>query len=402
MTQITPTKHAFLNPSSAHRWLYCTPSARATEHIEEEPTVYADEGTLAHEFAGLFVKKHYSTMKKSDFEARLTSLRKHELYSKAMEDHAADYLEYIKQIIGDRQDFLIKVETELDLTSYIPESFGTSDCFIAIGSDLHVIDYKYGRGVKVEAEGNDQLRIYALGALKWMKIYFSFENVHMHIFQPRLGGASSCQMLAEDLVQWGREFVQNLARLAFVGEGDFAPGPKVCRWCPIRGLCEARRLYVIQKLKEIENQKVFPVPEITPEDKARILTVAPEIKDWLRDVENQAQRDLESGKSIPGFKLVEGRSNRTITDEKKAGTLLRKAGFKTSDFTEKKLLGITKLEGLVGTKELPEILGDLITKPKGRATIAPEDDPRENYQRVDPKVIFGNTKEGVKNAETAE
>lgn len=396
MTQITPTKHALLGPSSAHRWLYCTPSARATEHMEEETSIYAEEGTLAHEFAGLFVEKHYSRMKKSEFDARLAELRKHELYSKSMEDYAEDYRDYIQAItVNCDSQSLVYVEQRLDLSAYIPESFGTADCIVIAGNDIHVIDFKYGRGVKVEAEGNDQLRIYGLGALQMYSLYLSFENVHMHIYQPRAGGASGCQLLTEDLIEWGEKVVKPQAVKAFAGEGDFMPSESTCRWCLLKGSCAARRDRVLAMFQDIKDQKQIPVEEITAENKAKILSVADEIKDWLKDVEAASLSDLLEGKKIPGFKLVEGRSNRKIVDDKKAISALRKAGFKPSQLQDKKLKGLGDLEKLVGKDELPEILGELLIKPKGRATIAPESDSRPNYQRVDTDAVFADVGKGA-------
>jgi hypothetical protein len=157
--------HAVLGPSKANQWLHCTPSVMLESEFPDLGSDYAREGTVAHELAALKVEKHFTPMKLSTYNARLKEIKKSKFYDAEMERHTDSYLQFIKELAYSFPTApVIRVETKVDLSKYIPEGFGTADCILISGNTLYVIDFKYGVGVGVEAEGNEQMMLYGLAA----------------------------------------------------------------------------------------------------------------------------------------------------------------------------------------------------------------------------------------------
>lgn len=367
------TKHAKLSPSAASRWLECTMAPTVEANFPETYSTYAAEGTFAHLMAELETAYALSMITEAQYNVRKARGMKNEFYNEELQDHALEYAAYVKEKVADLADQAAHVELEakLDLTQWIPEGYGTADCIIMADDVLHVIDFKYGKGVKVEAEGNRQMMIYALGALAYMQTVYDVEKVIMVIIQPRLGGVSEAEIAASDLLSWGEEFLAPTAQIAFEGTGEYCPGENTCKFCRAAGSCKARADYFVSLFDEASTSGL-----LTPEQTAVYLARAQGMTDWLKAMEDTVFSALMSGKSIEGFKLVEGRSVRKYTDEEEIAKRLKAKKYKAADIFEKKLLGISKMEKLVGKKKLAEIIGDLIVKPKGAPTLAPENDKR--------------------------
>jgi hypothetical protein len=387
------TRHAVLGPSKASQWLYCTPSIMLESEFPDQGSDYARQGTLAHELAALKVEKHFTLMKPSVYNARLKEIKKSEFYDAEMERHTDSYLQYIRELSYSFPTApVIRVETKIDLSKYIPEGFGTADCILISGDSLYVVDFKYGVGVGVEAEGNEQMMLYGLGAYEFFNLIYDIKHVHMTIFQPRINMFPTAQILIEDLLEWANNTVKPRALLAWEGKGEFAPSEDTCRWCRAKGACAARANMILSAFQEVQPEAASDPRLLSPERKGEILTLVRGFDKWLKDLEASALTDVLAGKNVTGYKAVEGRSNRYITDEKVAVKRLKDAGYKTSVLYERKLLGLTALEKLVGKNELVELIGEYIEKPQGKPTLVEESDKRPPYEAEKPNVeeLFSN------------
>lgn len=373
-------KHALLSASGAHRWLECTPSAKLEEQFPRSTSEYAAEGTAAHEVAELTARYFLGEISEPDFENRRDELAKGAYYNAEMQECANAYAELVmnkhKALRELCEDSFTELEVKVDFSKYVKSGFGTGDCIIVADKVLEIIDFKYGKGVRVEAAGNPQMRLYALGAYLKYNTLFDIETVRMTIFQPRLSGAqSSDEITVDELITWATKYVKPRAKLAYKGEGEFAPSEETCKFCRAKEQCRAR---AEQNLKLFDES---PDPLlITAEEAGQILEKAADIQAWLADLEKLVQSTLLSGEKVTGWKIVEGRSNRKFADELKVVEALKAAGYDEALLFERKLITLTQMEKDFGKKAIAEILADLIVKPQGKPTLAPESDKRPEYQ----------------------
>ena len=364
--------HARVSPSGAARWMKCTKAPLLEERFPAGSTSYAEEGTQAHKVAEYYARQAVG----------LPLLLEHNPIAKdeEMSDAADEYAAYIKEtylrIRETCPDAYIETEVRLDLTRWIPDGFGTADCLIIADDVLHVIDFKYGKGVKVEAENNQQMMIYALGALGWSEALYDVSTVRMVIIQPRLGGISDSEVSADWLRDWGEVVLKPIADLAYHGGGSFSPGEDTCRFCRASGSCKAQADYFVSLFDDNPEDDI-----IDPDEAGKLLQLASGMKEWLKALESKVYESLMDGEPVAGWKLVEGRSTRRYTDEAEIEKRLRAKKYKVSDIYEKKMIGITKMEKLLGKRKMQDLIGDLIEKPRGSATLAPEDDKRPSYNR---------------------
>ena len=236
---------------------------------------------------------------------------------------------------------------------------------------MHVIDFKYGKGVEVSAEQNAQMMIYALGALEWAGLMYNIEKIVMTIIQPRLGGISSSELTVGELTGWAEAVLRPRAAAAYSGDGWFQPGEETCRFCKASGSCKAQAEYFLGLFDENPNVEI-----LTLADKGKLLQKAEGLKIWLAALEENVYEGLMSGKEIEGWKLVAGRSTRKYTDEEEIYARLKAKRYKARDLFDKKLIGITKMEKLLGKQKMAELIGDLIEKPEGKPALAPASDKR--------------------------
>lgn len=368
--------HAKLSPSAAHRWLHCTASPTLEAQYEATTSEYAAEGTFAHGLAELYTSNALGLITKRVYTARLNKMKKDDFFNQEMVDAADDYAMYIKERLLKVQetcpDAFAELEVKLDLTDFIPEGFGTADCIIIAEPEMYVIDFKYGKGVKVEAEGNPQMEIYALGALAKYGDLYDIRKVNMTIIQPRLGGISEYQMDTGALRAWASIHIIPLAKEAYEGPGRFDPSEETCRFCRAKQDCKARADYYVALFDDSPNSEF-----LTPEEAGKILQEAAGMKDWLKDLEAKVTGCLFQGTPVRGWKLVAGRSNRAFTDENEVVSVLKAETSLTEDqIWTKKLAGITQYEKLLGKKTFNELLGEYVVKPEGKPTLAPADDKR--------------------------
>lgn len=395
----TPHKdrlHAVLSASGAERWINCPPSARLEAEQPDRKSRAADEGTLAHELGELMIRQKTGSIEASFYKARVKEIQKNELYHPEMWEYIESYSDFVIEQFNEANvngGATLLLEQKLDLTAFIPEGFGTGDVIIISNGKLRIIDLKYGKGVPVSAVKNSQMRVYGLGALHYWDMLYSIHTVEMTIVQPRLDDITTDVMSAEALNEWSETVLKPAASLAFKGEGEFSPG-KHCQFCRIRSVCKANYDEQMKILKTEHRPDIVSAEEktfmltrpefITPEDVTDILTRQDSFKKWVTGVTEFALEQALAGIRWPGFKLVEGRSNRTITDVEKAAVLLLEAGYKEEQiYTPKELQGITKLEAEIGKATFKTLLDDLIMKPAGKPTLAPEDDKRPEFNSSD-------------------
>lgn len=374
-------KHAMLSASGASRWIECPPSARLELNFPKKSSSYAEEGTAAHELCELEARYSLKEISKKVYNNKLSSLSKGEYYNAEMQECATDYGQFIAETVKSTRKFcsdaIVELEVKsLDFSDWAPEGFGTGDCIIVADDLLEIIDFKYGKGVRVEAENNPQMRLYALGAIKLYGELYDIKRVRMSIIQPRISREPSTDEISvTELLDWAENYVKPRAQLAFNGEGEFNPNEKTCKFCRAKEQCKARA---------DKNLKLFDeAPDIlliTPEDAGKILEKSADIKIWLTDLENLVMTSLFKGEIIEGWKLVEGRSNRKYTDEEKVAEAMKSAGYDEALLYERSLIGITAMEKAFGKKNVGEILKDLICKPQGKPTLAPASDKRQEFK----------------------
>lgn len=374
--------HAILSASSAHRWLVCTPSARLElEDGQEECSVYAAEGTAAHELAEIKLKYRFGKISVSEYEAEYEAFKANpkfsEYYNKEFEEYVDEHVEYIVSITDGLSDYHIFFEVRVNFANVVPQGFGTADVLIITEDTVWVIDLKFGTGVPVSAIDNPQLRLYGMGALN---MFPNTKYVKMTINQPRLASRDTEELTKQELVTWAFEYVKPRADEAIKGEGVLHATEDACRFCKLRGKCKERadtQLAIAQREFEIVDQKANLVQNLTTEQISNILEIAPMFIDWFKDVQAFALGQLMQGVKIPGYKLVEGRSNRIITDETKVKEILLEVGLTEDEIMKpREMLGISKLEALVGKKLFAELCKDYLVKPAGKLTLAPESDRR--------------------------
>ena len=254
------------------------------------------------------------------------------------------------------------------------------------GTTLYVVDFKYGKGVAVSAENNPQMKLYALGAYEQFKMFYPIQNIKMSIMQPRINNISEFEMSLTDLLAWG-ESIKPIAEKAFKGEGDFAPGEH-CRFCRAKGKCRARTEQNLKAYEQAKNTAIISNAEL-----GQVLNEVEGLPEWVKELKDEALKQILSGHDVEGWKAVEGKSNRKIVDLDKAFEILEANGFEKALLYEKKPISLTELEKVVGKTKLVQLIGDHIEKPKGAPTLTKESDKRENYKRSSAIDDFGKVEE---------
>lgn len=367
-------KHAELPPSSAERWKNCPGSVTLSKQFPQDTTsTYAEEGTHAHAVAELKLRHMNGEINASNFSRKLNKLKKSEYWCGEMDEATDYYRDAVLEIkSGAGEDAELLIEQHFNLDEYVPQSFGTSDAVVIGDGVINVIDLKYGKGVKVDAVNNSQLRLYGLGAAGLFEGIYDFDRVRMTIIQPRLDHISSEEISLEELRRWAVEEIRPAAEEALAGSERTACGDW-CQFCPAKAVCRARAEYCLELARD-----EFKAPALlTTEEIGEVLRRAEAIKKWAADIADYALQQALAGEHYDGWKVVEGRSNRKYADEVKVADTLKKAGFDEAMLYERKLLGLTAMEKLVGKKKLTETLGELIIKPAGKPVLVPESDKRD-------------------------
>lgn len=394
-----PGKHAVLSASSSKQWIHCPPSARLQEPFPNDSSVFAEEGTWAHELCEYKVKKYLHERKKRP---------QSEFYTEEIEQATDIYAEFVISIIEGMKrngvEPLCFVEERLDFSNIVPEGFGTGDMII-LGKDeqgrglIHICDYKNGKGVFVDAHENSQMMLYATGALNAYGYIYEIEIVRMSIIQPRLENISTYEMTADDLRTWG-ESIKPIAQMAFEGKGEQNPG-EWCRFCRAKPVCKACMEEALALAKEefldldagaladeaeeTDATAPYNADTATPVFKqpglvvfselVKVLPTLNRISFWIESVFAFVSAEaINHGVPVEGYKVVEGRSKRIFTDTKAVVSAAEAEGY--TDIYKQELLTLTEFEKMMGKKKFAEVLGEYVVKPPGKLALVPESDPR--------------------------
>jgi Protein of unknown function (DUF2800). len=374
--------HAILSASSSHRWLHCLPSARLELEFEDTSGKAADEGSAAHALSEHKLKKALHIRSKrpiSDYD------------SDEMEECTDAYVDFIMEQVElarkSCNDPIVLIEKRLDFSCYVPDGFGTGDCLIISDERLHIIDFKYGMGVLVDAVDNPQMKLYALGALEIYDSLYDINEVSMTIFQPRRENVSTWTVPVDELKVWAEEELKPKAVKAYNGEGEYIPG-EWCTFCKAAVRCRAR---AEEKLKLAQTEFKMP-PLLTDNEIEEILFILPDLTKWANEITSYAtDAAVNHGKEWNGFKVVEGRSVRKYKDEDAIAEKAVASGFK--DIYRKSLIPMTEMQKLMGKTKFEEILGSLIYKPPGKPTLVPNSDKRPAMNVADAKNEFNEIME---------
>lgn len=365
--------HAKLSASGSEKWMTCTPSARLEEQFPDETSEFAREGTFAH---AVFEQDLLNYLGRP-----VDPLPRDLLHfdSQDLRDHVAAAvavaIERIEEARAHTPDAVILVEQRLDFSPWVPEGFGTGDLVIVTDDVLDVMDLKFGKGIRVDAKANSQMRLYGLGAVNELAHLYDIKTVRMTILQPRLNNYDSDELPLDDLLRWSFDHVVPRAKLAWSGKGEFVPGDHCSScFCRARFQCQAR---ADMNLAVAKSDFALKPPELLSlAQLANVLAKADQAIDWLNDVKTFALQQAEAGVKVPGYKLVEGRSNRKYSDGDAVAAKLIASGIDQAVIYERSLLGITAMEKAIGKKVFGDLLGDLIVKPSGKPTLVPDADKR--------------------------
>jgi hypothetical protein len=379
--------HASLGASKASQWLACTPSIRLGEQYEETTSIFAKEGTFMHELSELYLSYELKQITKAQLNKKLKQMKQNEFYNAEIEQAVQTYVDIVAEKMNEARarskDPLILIEERVDFSPWVPEGFGTGDVILISGDRLEIVDLKGGKGVKVSAVENPQMRLYALGAINNFGVLYDIESVLMTIVQPRLDNISTDEMQVEELLEWAEEVVKPKAEQAFKGEGEFAPGEH-CRFCKVKGNCRARAEENL-KLACMDFRKP---PLLTDDEIVEVLTTVDQLMSWAKDIQEFAlTKAMNENKQWPGMKLVEGRGSRKYSDENAVVEALSAAGYDGDVIYKKTINTITTLEKELGKKTFQELLGSLITKAPGKVKLVPAEDKRQEI-KSSPEVDF--------------
>ena len=408
--------HATLGASSSKQWLECTPSVRAGENEPDDDTEAAQEGTFAHGLgaAKLMVRLDRDKDALNKFYADSTAIGtwKH-FYNQDLEDTVQAYVERcladIETARAETPDAVVMVEQVLDFSEWVPAGFGTGDLVSVSGSHtdpetgeikpglLRVRDLKFGKGVFVDVLDNSQLWLYAAGAYAAFHRLYDFDEIEVTIDQPRMGNITTQRIPVSDLIVWLENYVKPRAALAWAGEGEFVPGDW-CRFCRFRRRCRARADSALESATEVFGNldDVMPTqaetPRLTDEQITALIPRLGLLKAWAGDMLAWVESEAVTGRATwEGYKLVEGRSVRTIVEPYHLAAALVQLGFTEAlIYNPAEIRGLTELTKLVGKKKFDALAAPFLNKPKGKPTLVPVDDPRPEFQTgTSPDDVFG-------------
>lgn len=359
-------QHAALSPSSSHRWLNCSPSAKLEQQFADSESEAAAEGTAAHALCEHKLKRALKMRSKKP----ISSFDCDEM--DAFTDGYVDFV--LETLVGAKQrckDPIVLIEQHLDFSCYVPEGFGTGDALVVGNGILNVIDFKYGQGLIVSSKENSQMKLYAIGALELFGNLYDIDEISMTIYQPRRENVSTWTISVAALKEWAEQVLKPRAILAYNGKGDYCPG-EWCQFCKAAVKCRAR---AEAKLNLAKYEFALP-PLLTDDEIEEILSKLDDLAKWASDIMAYATDSaINHGKQWTGFKVVEGRSVRKYTDDAAVADAAKAAGY--MDIYKQSLITLTEMERLMGKEQFAEVLGCLIQKPPGKLTLVPDSDKRQ-------------------------
>lgn len=380
--------HAILSPSSSERWLNCTPSARLAEEAGSKTSEYAEEGTTAHELAEYALKSWiYGTFyPECDDLPVPQEIASNKYYSEEMKEAILRYVDFVTGEFYEMQKgpfggpVATYLEEKLDISKYAPDSFGSADVSLVSEQIVHIIDLKYGKGVKVPAE-SPQFKMYALGVLAKFggpKV----KRVRMSVAQPRLNHYDTIEMGVSDLLEWAEEVLKPKAKLAYEGKGEQVVG-SWCQFCPVKATCRAQRNEIMRDFEDHPDTLLM-----TDEEIVDMLSKIDRYKSWLESINQYAYSEAMKGKKWDGYKLVEGRSARKIVEPDKVRDRLLNT-YLEDEVLNISLKGITDLEKLLGKKVFATEFGEYVKSQPGAPKLVPDSHPGKEYDTASDFDIEG-------------
>lgn len=379
-----PIKHALLGASSAARWIACTPSAQATANLPGETSKYAEEGTRAHELCEVHLRNNLRQWEAGYGALPLSGsirLDGEPDDPPEMVRAANQYVSFLHELwVGFPCRPGVFIEQEVDVSQWVPQGFGTCDCLLIGGGLLHIIDFKYGQGVPVNPERNPQLMYYALGAYELFRETDEIEVVRMSIVQPRMQEEpQTWELPLADLLSWARDVLAPAAHMAWRGEGEFVTGEH-CRFCKAHPACRAWK----DKYGPLAGFEPYPEPAtLSDEELGEWLQKLEGLAAYARDLEEYAQQALMEGRTLPGWKLVQGRSTRKWTDQDAAFRQMQADGIDEAMLYTRTPITLTVAEKMIGKKKFAETMSGFITRAPGAPKLAQASDPRPAYDRLE-------------------
>lgn len=363
--------HAILSPSSAKRWINCTPSALLAEAAGSKSSVYAEEGTLAHEIAE-HALDHYIRGLYDPIVDEALPIKDEHLKNPLFNIDMANYIrEYCDYVIGEDYEMRkadgkskMYLERRVDITDFAPDSFGSVDVTLLSDKTIHIIDLKYGAGVRVSADMNEQMLMYALGTLKSLESDH-IEKIRMTIAQVRLDHYDTFEMSKEDLLSWAEKVLKPAAKAAIQGKGKQVIG-SWCGFCPVKAQCRAQRDAILADFDEKPEPLLLSDEEIVD-----LIGKIDTYKSWIESVNKYVYDRAIQGHKWEGYKLIAGRTSRVIKDEAKIRQALLNE-YLEDEVLNIKLKGIGDLEKLVGKKVFSARFGDAIESRPGAPKLVPE------------------------------
>jgi hypothetical protein len=370
--------HALLSPSSASRWMACTPSAVLEKQFPDSSSSFAEEGSLAHALCEILIKSQHNLITVEQFNVEFEKIKKDKYYNDQMLDYCEAYAAFVNDQC--KGEYFLFIEQKLNMTTWIEDGAGTADGIVALPQERKAIfdDLKYGKGIRVDAKHNSQLKIYALGVLETLEVIFgkdAFDTIETHIYQPRLDSISSYSYTVKELLDWAEKDLKPKATLAFKGEGEFKAGSH-CGFCKARATCRALADYNMELAKHD-----FANPDLlNDEEVLKIYEQKAIFENWMDAVSGYVLGEALNGKSWPGYKLVEGRSVRSYSDPIKVAEALKAKKYEDI-YKPQTLLALGEMEKKIGKAPFNEIVAPLLVRPEGKPTLTVESDKRPAWTK---------------------
>lgn len=391
--------HSPTGPSGGHRWINCPGSVAATEHLPDTTNDFAEEGLFAHHISELARLEHND----AEYYFGFTSEDGKWSCDREMVTAVQDFLDYCEQWEGE-----VFIEQRVSYDAWVKGGFGTSD-HICINADTkHVLvkDFKYGKGIQIFAEDNEQGLLYALGVYQDFSHLYDIDEFTISISQPRIHHRDQWDISTEELLTWAEEVAEPasvrvedarnfLEKTGEIPEDYFEAGDW-CQWCKIKGECKTRAalmrqtaLIGVEELDDLDPEAVTGQVNVLSDDElGEAMGIVDQMRKWCTDIEEAVKKAVMAGRKIVSgydddeeeeyWKMVEGRSNRRWIDEEAAAeSLKKKARLKVGEIYTRKIIGPAPAEKLIG--EDHKALVGMIEKPQGKPVLVPGSDRREPY-----------------------
>lgn len=395
--------HAKLSPSGAHRWMRCAGSVVLEAQYPDRGSVYAREGSAAHELAAIVLENNDPT-------AKAYVGKQVEFYDGdepvlwlVTEDMAGHVDDYVKLVREKAKGKTLLIERKVPIGHITGEEGATGTCDVIIidtaTGEIEIVDFKYGMGVRVDAEGNEQTQFYGLGALEEYGVVGDFDRITMTIHQPRLNHVSEWSIPVAQLLEFAEDAGEKAGHVRLAQSLDFDadpelqlsflnPGEKQCKFCSAKASCPALRAEITEIVGGSAAATVDEFAEFMPEtvdmqtgDNYLPIAMAKVelVEQWCKAVRAEVERRLFAGQQVDGYKLVEGkRGNRKWGSEADVEALFKSFRLRQDEMYDFSLISPTKAEKLF--KENPKRwakVKELITQSTGKPSVAPANDKRQ-------------------------